>query len=237
MSKEIKKAGQPQTARKLSLHPLAVPLRPTASKYLQEKWDKAAYDMHRKRVMTAKPVVNTGPPKTYSYLTPKQKNRKTESLRTLEIQRENDRLREKISYIMSTPGKIDNWNFYEKKSLGEKKQQMEMLRIAQENQKIQVKLSQCKPFYSVRAWHEDWLKTTEVMERISHYPRDRANQQKGQEKSSKVSRKCGAKQKKKNEQQGRGCRNTDNFKPNALPNEKRNERKKSQDTPKNPGPK
>lgn len=36
--------------RKLSLHPLAVPLRPTASKYLQEKWDKAAYDMHRKRV-------------------------------------------------------------------------------------------------------------------------------------------------------------------------------------------
>lgn len=148
-----------------------------------------------------------------------------------------------------------------------------MLRIAQENQRIQLKLSQCKPFY-VRAWHEDWLKTTEVMERISHYPHDRENQQKvsfsfflvcikaalhsltsmlymllfhtictnqikcglmchcqGQEKSSKVSRKCGAKQKKKNEQQGRGCRNTDTFKTNALPNEKRNERKKSQDTP------
>uniref|UniRef100_A0A669DVH7 CFAP97 domain containing 2 n=1 Tax=Oreochromis niloticus TaxID=8128 RepID=A0A669DVH7_ORENI len=144
-----------------------VPLRPTASKYLQEKWDKAAYDMHRKRVMTAKPVVNTGPPKTYSYLTPKQKNRKvTESLRTLEIQRENDRLREKISYIMSTPGKIDNWNFYEKKRS-----------VKFCNNRVRT-IGQCKPFYSVRAWHEDWLKTTEVMERISHYPRDRANQQK-----------------------------------------------------------
>ncbi|XP_004568018.2 sperm axonemal maintenance protein CFAP97D1 [Maylandia zebra] len=230
MSKETKEAGQPQTARKLSLHPLAVPLFPTASKYLQEKLDQAAYDMHRKRVMTANPVVNTGPPKTYSHLTPKQKNHKTESLRMLEIQRENNRLRENISHIMSTPGRVDNWNFYEKKSPGNKNQQLEMLRIAQENQRIQLKLSQCKPFY-VRAWHEDWLKTTEVMERISHYPHDRENQQKGQEKSSKVSRKCGAKQKKKNEQQGRGYRNTDTFKTNALPNEKRNERKKSQDTP------
>uniref|UniRef100_A0A3Q4M2S2 Uncharacterized protein n=1 Tax=Neolamprologus brichardi TaxID=32507 RepID=A0A3Q4M2S2_NEOBR len=182
--------------REPSLHPLAVPLFPTASKYLQEKWDKAAHDM-------------------------------TESLRMLEIQRENNRLRESISHIMSTPGRVDNWNFYEKKSLGNKNQQLEMLRIAQENQRIQLKLSQCKPFYSVWAWHEDWLKTTEVMERISHYPHDRENQQK----VSKVSRKCGAKQKKENEQQGRGYRNTDTFKPNALPNEKRNERKKSQDTP------
>lgn len=33
----------------------------------------------------------------------------------LEIQRENNRLRENISHIMSTPGRVDNWNFYEKK--------------------------------------------------------------------------------------------------------------------------
>ncbi|XP_030613459.1 uncharacterized protein cfap97d2 [Archocentrus centrarchus] len=195
MKEEIKKARQPQTARDPLLHPVYVPLLHTINKYLPQKWDKAVYEMHRKGVKAAKPIVNTGPPEICRHMTLNQKKHEIEAMRAVTIQRENNILREKISHIMRTPGRADNTNYYIKKQLGSKKRQLEMLSIAKKNKKIQFRLSQCKPYYSVRSWHKDWLRTLEVMERIAHYPRDRANQQKGQEKPDKMNRKCGKEQK------------------------------------------
>lgn len=43
---------------------------------------------------------------------------------------------------------------------------------------ILFQLSQCRPHYNVRSWHEDWLKTLKVMDSIARYPRGRSNQQK-----------------------------------------------------------
>lgn len=63
-------------------------------------------------------------------------------------------------------------------SLGKEKRQLELLRITKENQMIQGRLSQCRPNYNVRSWHEDWLKTLKVMDSIARYPRGTANQQK-----------------------------------------------------------
>ncbi|XP_029937184.1 uncharacterized protein CFAP97D1 [Myripristis murdjan] len=172
------------------LHLAYQPLLPTGSKYLQLKWDQASYDMHRRKVKSAKPTINTTPPTTYNHLALKQKKQKLEEQRMMKIQKENNMLLEKISHIMRTTGRIDNRNDYERKSLGRERRQLEMLRITKENQMILFRLSQCRPHYNVRIWHEDWLKTLKVMDSIARYPRGWAQQQKDKEKSCQKSSDC-----------------------------------------------
>ncbi|TNN42053.1 Cell division cycle protein 16 [Liparis tanakae] len=93
-------------------------------------------------------------------------------------------LAEKIAHITRTGGGVDNRNYYDRKSLGEKKRQLELLRITQENQRILFRLSQCRSHYNPRGWRESWLQTLKVMDSIAHYPRDRTSQQKQQYQSA-----------------------------------------------------
>ncbi|XP_029315445.1 uncharacterized protein cfap97d2 [Cottoperca gobio] len=179
---DIKTPGQPQTGRTTMQHRAYQPLLPPENKYPQQKWDKASYDLHREKVKLAKPTISTTPPRTYGHLSVKLKTKKLEEEWTMKIQRENNILMEKISNIMRTTGEVDNRNYYERKSLGKEKRQLEFLRITKENQMILFHLSQCRSHYNVRSWHEDWLKTLKVMDRIARYPRGRTDQQKGQEK-------------------------------------------------------
>ncbi|XP_008280777.1 uncharacterized protein LOC103357832 [Stegastes partitus] len=129
----------------------------TTNKYLQQKREKA-YDLHRRKLEE-----------------------------TRRIQRENNMLKEKISHIMATTGRVDNRNDYDKKSLSKERQQRELLRITKQNQMIQFRLSKCKPHYHARSWNEDWLKTLKLRDSIARYPRGGANQQKGHEKPSEMS--------------------------------------------------
>ncbi|XP_075937913.1 uncharacterized protein CFAP97D2 [Anarhichas minor] len=68
-------------------------------------------------VKSAKPTINTTPPKTYSHLTIKLKNQKAalEEELAMTIQRNNNMLVEKISHIMRTSGGVDNRNYYDSK--------------------------------------------------------------------------------------------------------------------------
>ncbi|KAK2840054.1 hypothetical protein Q5P01_013794 [Channa striata] len=163
------------------------PLLPSGNKYLQQKWDKASYDLHRQKVKSAKPTISQTPPKSYGHLAVKLKTLKLEEEWKMKIEKENNMLMQKISHIMRTTGGVENRNCYERKSLGKEKRQLELLRITNENQMILFRLSQCRPHYNVRSWHEDWLKTLKVMDSIARYPRGRASQQKGQEKPNNKS--------------------------------------------------
>lgn len=147
------------------------PLLPTGNKYLQQRWDKASYDMHRRKVVTVKPTINTTPPKTYEHLSLKSKTQKLEADRMSKIQMENSMLLDKISYIMRTTGRIDNKNDYEHKSLSKGRRQQEFQRITRENQLILQRLTQCQPHYRAKDWHYDWLKTLKLMESIAIFPR------------------------------------------------------------------
>ncbi|KAK5890209.1 hypothetical protein CesoFtcFv8_013756 [Champsocephalus esox] len=151
----------------------------TRNKHLQQKWDKASYELHRGKVRSAKPTINTSPQETYRHLVNKLKTKKLKEERTMK--RENNILEETISHILKTTGRVDNRNYYEQKSLGKEKRQLELLRITKENQMILLHLSQCKSHYNVRSWHDNWLKTLKVMDSIARYPQGRTNQ-KGQDK-------------------------------------------------------
>ncbi|KAG7467089.1 hypothetical protein MATL_G00149610 [Megalops atlanticus] len=175
------------------------PLLPCGNKYLQHKWDKTCYDMHKKKVKSAKPTISTTPPQTYGHLQLKMKKLKLEEERIAIIQRDNDMLLEKISFIMRTTGRIDNRNLYENRSLSSEKRQRELLRVTKENQIILERLSRCGPRYSVQQWQEDWLRTERYMESIARYPRSAALK-KAQPKSMKQTAKEGKKEESKKEE-------------------------------------
>ncbi|KAG9349578.1 hypothetical protein JZ751_028026 [Albula glossodonta] len=123
------------------------PILPCGNKYLQHKWDKSHYEMHKKKL---------------------------EEERMGIIQRDNELLLEKIAFIMRTTGRIDNRNYYESRSLCREKRQQELLRVTKENQIIVERLSRCESRYSAKQWHEDWLRMERYRESIARYPRSKS---------------------------------------------------------------
>ncbi|XP_063070621.1 uncharacterized protein cfap97d2 [Engraulis encrasicolus] len=147
------------------------PVVPCVSKLLQHRWDQSNYDIHRKKVSSAKATINRTPPKTYPHINNNSKEKRLKEDRISVIERDNHILLEKISHIMRTTGRIDNKNDYITKRLSSEKRQQDLLRITEENLLILSRLSQCGPNYSVQRWHDDWLRTTALMENIGRYPR------------------------------------------------------------------
>ncbi|XP_066477437.1 uncharacterized protein CFAP97D2 [Tiliqua scincoides] len=147
------------------------PILPCGNKYLQQKWDKATYEEHKKKIQMAKPMVDTSPPATYGHLQLKLGKLKLERDRQAIIERDNHLLLEKMSYIMRTQGRIDNKNDYKPKSLNREKREQELLRMSQENFAILERITKCKPQYKVQMWNEDWQKTEKYMNSIARYPR------------------------------------------------------------------
>ncbi|TRY88213.1 hypothetical protein DNTS_026902 [Danionella cerebrum] len=146
------------------------PVLPCVNKYLQYRWDKNCYQMHRNKVKSAKPTINTTPPKTYGHLLVKLKKKQLEEERVSKIKKENHKLLEKMCHIMQTCGGVDCRNDYVKKSLGSEKRQLELLEISRENVRLLQRLSACRPRYSAQLWHEDWIKHLELLEAIGRYP-------------------------------------------------------------------
>lgn len=65
--------------------------------------------------LSAKPVIDNKPPKTYMHLHLKLKKLQMEDERLAIIERDNRILLEKMCYIMRTRGRVDNKNDYEQK--------------------------------------------------------------------------------------------------------------------------
>ncbi|XP_075706447.1 uncharacterized protein CFAP97D2 [Rhinoderma darwinii] len=153
------------------MHRAYQPILPCGNKYLQQKWDKTYYEEHKRKVQSAKPMVDTHSPQTYVHLNLKLKKLKLEEERLSIIERDNHLLLEKMSAIMRTKGRVDNKNIYETKSLNKEKREQELLKVYRENQTIGDRLTKCEPQYRVEKWHEDWVKAEKYMDSIANYPR------------------------------------------------------------------
>ncbi|CAJ1079780.1 uncharacterized protein CFAP97D1 isoform X1 [Xyrichtys novacula] len=182
------KTGGPQSARTSRTHLAYQPVLPCANKYLQYRWDKASYDLHREKVKSIKSVIKIPPLKTYVH---EAHGLMKQRERISKIERENSIISDKISHIKKTTGGVDNWNYYTKISPNKEKKQQEQLCINKENQKMLSRLNHCRPTYDVGSWLKDWHKHLKLIDSISRYPRGSANQlKKGQEKSTKESSVC-----------------------------------------------
>ncbi|XP_072254747.1 uncharacterized protein CFAP97D2 [Pyxicephalus adspersus] len=153
------------------MHRAYQPILPCGNKYLQQKWDKTYYDEHKRKVQSAKPMVDTNSPHTYAHLNLKLKKLKLEEERLSTIERDNRLLLGKMSTIMRTKGRIDNKNNYVAKSLNKEKRAQDLIKVSRENQNIEDRLTKCEPQYRVEKWHEDWVKAEKYMDSIAKYPR------------------------------------------------------------------
>ncbi|XP_014664745.1 PREDICTED: uncharacterized protein C17orf105-like [Priapulus caudatus] len=143
---------------------------PANNKLLKQKWDKTRFDAHRTKVSTAKPVIDNRPPKTYMHLHLKLKKLQMEEERLAIVERDNNILLEKMSYIMRTRGRVDNNNAYGEKSLNKTKRQRELLRITHENQAIWKRITTKEPHYNHMQWDDQWKVNLSYMSNISKYP-------------------------------------------------------------------
>ncbi|XP_041054450.1 sperm axonemal maintenance protein CFAP97D1-like [Carcharodon carcharias] len=169
------------------MHRAYQPILPSGSKYLQEKWDRACYHDHRRKVKAAKSTIDNNSPETFSHLNLKFKKLKLEEERLSTIERDNQLLLQKMSTIMRTTGRIDNKNEYKLKSLNNEKRQREQLRVNRENKTMRERLKMVQPQYDHLKLHEDWYKAEKLMDHIARYPRGWYNAQNSKPKASKSS--------------------------------------------------
>ncbi|CAM4526394.1 unnamed protein product [Lepidochelys olivacea] len=88
------------------------PILPAASRYLQEKWDKAAYRQHRNKVDSASPAVDTQGLQPPSHLQLNLKRRQLDRERQA-IRERDDRIHSaRLVAIAQSRGRLDNWNSY-----------------------------------------------------------------------------------------------------------------------------
>jgi len=130
------------------------------------------YDTHRRKVQSAKAVIDNKPPQTYMHLHLKLKKLQVEEERIATIERDNRILMEKMSYIMRTRGRVDNRNDHEFKSLNKTKRQRELLRVTHENQAILKRITSKEPHYNHLQWEDEWHINETYMDNISTYPKD-----------------------------------------------------------------
>ncbi|GCB80112.1 hypothetical protein scyTo_0019662 [Scyliorhinus torazame] len=159
------------------MHRAYQPILPSGSKYLQEKWDRASYHEHRRKIKAAKPTIDNNSPETFPHLNLKFNKLKLEEDRLSTIERDNQLLLQKMATIMRTTSCIDNKNEYKLRSLNSEKRQREQLRVSQENKSMQERLKLVQPQYDHLKWHQDWYKAEKLMDHIARYPRGWYNAQ------------------------------------------------------------
>ncbi|XP_065268767.1 sperm axonemal maintenance protein CFAP97D1-like [Emys orbicularis] len=156
------------------------PILPAASRYLQEKWDKAAYRQHRSKVDSASPAVDTQGPQPPSHL---QLN-----LKRMQLDREHQAVRERddcirsarLVAIVQSTGRVDNWNSYSVCSLSSERRRRELAQIGVENQRLVGRLRQQQSEYAREPWERHWERVELIRNSIARHPRSMRALQAGQ---------------------------------------------------------
>ncbi|XP_066492004.1 uncharacterized protein [Tiliqua scincoides] len=153
------------------MHRAYQPLFPATSRYLQEKWDKASYQEHRRKVELATPVVNTTALPTPLHLQVNLKKKQLEKERHAVWDRENLLHCERLWGIKKSRGRVDNWNFYSMHSLNKEKRRQDLAHMCWENQQLLKRLEGRKSELAREHWQQDWYKEELLRNSIACYPR------------------------------------------------------------------
>ncbi|OON20314.1 hypothetical protein X801_03810 [Opisthorchis viverrini] len=113
-----------------------------------------------------KPVVDTKAPKTFQLI----RKEMEVSSNSARIESDNKRLRQRLGYIYTHPGKVDNHNEYKIKSLNAPKKRQEVERLRVENAEFKRRLKERTKPRNERKWESDWVETLSYMNNASRYP-------------------------------------------------------------------
>nr|XP_032836423.1 uncharacterized protein CFAP97D2-like [Petromyzon marinus] len=144
---------------------------PSSSRLLQKRWDETNYGEHRRKVLSAKPVVDTSSPRTCGHLNTRSKKMQAQEERVAAIEHENRALLGRMAHIAGTGGRLDHRNSYVARSLNGEQRGRELERLARENQALLMRLQKSKPSYSAQQWEQQWLRSQQITSNISRFPR------------------------------------------------------------------
>ncbi|CAM4634304.1 unnamed protein product [Caretta caretta] len=147
------------------------PILPAASRYLQEKWDKAAYRQHRNKVDSASPAVDTQGLQPPSHLQLNLKRRQLDRERQA-VRERDDRIHSaRLVAIAQSRGRLDNWNSYSVRSLSSERRRWELAQIGVENQRLAGQLRQQQSEHAREPWERHWERVELIRNGIARYPR------------------------------------------------------------------
>ncbi|XP_011406110.1 PREDICTED: uncharacterized protein C17orf105-like [Amphimedon queenslandica] len=148
-------------------------LTPANNMFLKRKWDQVRYETHRDKIMNAKSVIDNRMPAMYLNAPSNLKKLQMEAERQARIDRENRILLGKITNIINKRNEemLKFCRSYRPKSLNRNQRELNLLRIAYENQIIAKRIREKQSHYSREEWLKQWCTNRQYMANVSKYPR------------------------------------------------------------------
>ncbi|XP_046579891.1 titin homolog [Haliotis rubra] len=160
--------------------------KPVASRILSKYEQERAYRLHRQKVSSVRHGIDNSPPKRYPHLLLRLKQIQKEEEKMAEVDHENKLLLQKMTQIMRTHGRIDNWNMeHEPRSLNYPYKHKQLEKIAEENINIARRLETVQPIYSKEEWEEEYQQRRYLMDLWAYSTKDYDDTPRGKYKRSK----------------------------------------------------
>nr|XP_057931353.1 uncharacterized protein CFAP97D2 isoform X2 [Doryrhamphus excisus] len=147
------------------------PLPPIKKCHQHDAWDhQRNYQLHRTRVSSAIPVVNTKGMSTPAHMQRNLKKLQLQDERRATIERDNRLLASSLARIEDSRGLVDHKNQYQPRSLNADKRRAELLLVSQQNLNIYQRIIARQSEYRQQLWMDDWAKVQQRRNNISRYP-------------------------------------------------------------------
>ncbi|KPI84874.1 hypothetical protein ABL78_6079 [Leptomonas seymouri] len=130
------------------------------------------YWQHRQRVATQRHLIDNRTPESCSY-SRKPGTMHQNPARTEQINRDNQKLVEKMVHIMNTKGGVDTsepWRDHNKAISSQRTRDQQQAKIAEENAKLLERLERARPTYRAEKFAADRRRNEEYAARASRYP-------------------------------------------------------------------
>ncbi|XP_068580157.1 uncharacterized protein CFAP97D2 [Cebidichthys violaceus] len=164
------------------MHRSYQPLKPVTNRYLQQRWDHNEYENHRRKVISALPVVDNKGMRTPAHVQLKLKKMQWQDERLSIIDRDNRLLASKLADIVCSKGLVDHQNQYHLRSLNADKRREELLLVGRQNRAIYQRITARQSEYRRQLWLDDWERTERRQDDISQHPRGLAEKQRSSRK-------------------------------------------------------
>lgn len=137
-----------------------------------EREQERNYWRHLERLNKQQCRIDNKTPESYAYVRPIGTMRGNPA-RAEQVNRDNQKLVEKMVHIMNTRGGVDTsepWRDYNKAINSQRRRNLEQAKIAQENSKLLERLERTQPTYRSEKFEADRRRNEEFAARTSRYP-------------------------------------------------------------------